>query len=193
MSLVYGRRTTPEHLLIGCTLIACTLIGRALVVVALALATVAPRRAAAQRTLSIPVGNPVRVWSAPYTGGGYAAWATDDTLTLIVTRQGAPVRVPLASVTSLEARFRNSPRRSALRRGALGFAAGTAVWGLSHLLVDYNAVYPYQKGYTSLTRLGAFALYTGVGTGLGITWGILRPGVRWERTDAPVRLNVYEP
>jgi len=168
---------------------------RALVALAAiaALATAVPAHADAQGTLSIPVGNPIRVRSAPFTGAGYAAWATRDTLTMIVTRQTTPIRLPLASVTSLEARIQNTPRRSALRRGIMGFLAGTAVWGLSHAFVDYEAVYPYQKGYTSLTRGGAFALYAGSGAALGAVWGALRPGSRWERARPPVRVLVFEP
>jgi hypothetical protein len=158
-----------------------------------ALATAVPARLGAQGTLSIPIGNPIRVRSAPFTGAGYAAWATSDTLTMIVSRQPEPIRLPLASVTSLEARIQNTPRRSALRRGVMGFLAGTAVWGLSHVFVDYEAVYPYQKGYTSLTRGGAFALYAGTGAGLGAVWGALRPGSRWERAQPPVRVHVFEP
>jgi len=168
---------------------------RALLAVAAvaALATLVPTRVGAQGTLSVPVGNAIRVRSAPFTGAGYAAWATSDTLTLIVTRQPEPIRVPLASVTSLEARLQNTPRRSALRRGVIGFLAGTAVWGLSHAFVDYEAVYPYQKGYTSMTRAGAFALYAGSGAVLGAAWGALRPGSRWERARPPVRVLVFEP
>ena len=168
---------------------------RALLAVAAiaALATVAPARVAAQGTLSIPVGSTIRVRSAPFTGAGFAAWATDDTLTMIVSRQPDPIRLPLASLTSLEARIKNTPRRMALRRGVMGFLAGTAVWGLSHAFVDYEAVYPYQKGYTSLTRAGAFALYAGSGAALGAAWGALRPGSRWEKAQPPVRVFVFEP
>jgi hypothetical protein len=144
----------------------------------------------AQGTIFVPAGQRVRVASPVYTGSGYAAWATDDTLTMIVSRQPAPLALPLASITSLQARRTNSRFQGALRKLPWGTLAGVAAFGLSNLFVDYDEQYPNREGYTSLSRTGAILLYVGGGSALGAAWGAYRPGGRWERAGTPVRVRV---
>jgi len=159
-----------------------------------ALILLAPLTAApvaeAQGIFFVPAGQRLRVASPAFNGSGYAAWATDDTLTLVVSRQPAPLALPLASINSLEARRTNTAREGALRKFYWGTLAGIAAFGISNLFVDYDEQYPNREGYTSLSRGGAIALYVGGGTVLGAAWGILRPGGRWESAKPPMRVRV---
>ena len=153
-------------------------------------ALVAAPRVEAQGTLLIPAGQRVRLASPLYTGSAYAAWATDDTFTVVVPQRAQPVALPLASLTSLQARRNNSRFQGALRKLPWGFLAGAAAFGLSNLFVDYDEQYPNREGYTSLSRAGAIALYVGGGSALGAAWGAYRPGQRWESASTPVRVRV---
>ena len=153
-------------------------------------ALAAAPRAEAQGTLFVPAGQRVRLSSPLYTGSAYAAWATEDTLTVVVPQRPQPVILPLASLTSLQARRTNSRFQGALRKLPWGFLAGAAAFGISNLFVDYDEKYPNREGYTSLSRPGAIALYMGGGSALGAAWGAYRPGGRWESAGTPVRVRV---
>jgi hypothetical protein len=159
---------------------------------ALVAASASPAAAGAQTAVPIPQGSRIRIASAPYTGSAFAAWASNDSLTLVVDGRTAPLRVPVSSINTISVR-RNTPRMRAVRRGALwGLAAGTAAFALSHAFVDYDAKYKTDPKYTSLTRAGAAVLYIGGGTAAGAAFGALRPGERWETTRGPMRVWITQ-
>jgi hypothetical protein len=151
-----------------------------------------PEALDAQTAVPIPQGSRIRIASVPYTGSAFAAWASDDSLTLVVDGRTEPLRVPVSSINTISVR-RQTPRARSVRRFALwGLAAGTAAFALSHAFVDYDARYKTDPKYTSLTRVGAAALYIGGGTAAGALYGALRPGDRWETTQGPMRVWITQ-